>query len=461
MMKKLEEYNKKRDFKKTTEPKGKEIKKNKNLRFVVQHHLATKDHYDFRLELDGVLKSFAIPKGPSYNTKDKRLAIQVEDHPYQYRNFEGVIPKGEYGAGPVMIWDEGYWEPLGNPVEDLKKGSMKFILKGRRLQGKWTLVSFKENWLLIKEKDGICLYESIDEYNTSIKTRRTMEEIIAGKIQKREIEITNPDKIMNKRPKITKADIVKYYELVSKRMLTYTKGRILSTVRCPNGIKGTSFFKKHFENKRGLLKKIFLKNERGEKGDYYSLQNEESIKEEVQMNGIEFHIGGCLLSDINKPNMLVFDLDPDEGMDIRKVREGVLDLKEILDELSLTSFLKTSGGKGYHVVVPIHSCKSWKVFKSIARDIALIMESRWPDKYVANMSKSKRKNKIFIDWLRNTKGASSVAPYSLRVRSGCPVSMPIKWSELKLVKPNEITMEDAIKRLKRKDPWEGFFEVNM
>lgn len=113
------------------------------LRFVVQHHLARRDHYDFRLEWDGALLSWAVPKGPSYNTRDKRLAVQVEDHPLEYRNFEGTIPKGEYGGGVVMLWDEGYWEPDGNVDDGLRAGMLKFVLKGRRLKGKWALVRLK------------------------------------------------------------------------------------------------------------------------------------------------------------------------------------------------------------------------------------------------------------------------------------------------------------------------------
>ena len=147
----LTKYNEKRDFEKTKEPKGKKAISKKNLRFVVQHHLARKDHYDLRLEYDGVLKSWAVPKGPSYNTKDKRLAVMVEDHPISYRNFEGTIPKGEYGGGTVMIFDEGYWEPVTDPKKGFKDGMLKFELKGKRLKGLWTLVHFKEdNWLLIK-----------------------------------------------------------------------------------------------------------------------------------------------------------------------------------------------------------------------------------------------------------------------------------------------------------------------
>ena len=120
-MTELADYNRKRNFEKTTEPGGETAESKEDLRFVVQHHLARKDHYDFRLEHGGVLLSWAVPKGPSYNTRDKRLAIQVEDHPLEYRNFEGTIPKGEYGGGVVMLWDEGFWEPLGSVEEGLSK----------------------------------------------------------------------------------------------------------------------------------------------------------------------------------------------------------------------------------------------------------------------------------------------------------------------------------------------------
>ncbi len=178
-MKKLNSYNTKRNFKKTREPIGK-IKKEKSwkLKFCVQHHLASRDHYDFRLEWKGVLLSWAVPKGPSYYTKDKRLAVRVEDHPYSYRNFEGIIPEGEYGGGTVMLWDRGYYEPLGDFAKDLKNGAIKFILKGKRLKGSWTLINFKEdNWLLIKENDAYANIMDISKFKRSIKSDLTMTEI--------------------------------------------------------------------------------------------------------------------------------------------------------------------------------------------------------------------------------------------------------------------------------------------
>ena len=454
-MSSLSKYNQKRNFNKTKEPMGKRSKKAKKLRFCIQHHIARKDHYDLRLEWNGVLISWAIPKGPSYNDKDKRLAIMVEDHPIDYRNFEGTIPKGEYGGGTVMLWDKGYWEPIKGYKPNFKEGPIKFILKGSRLKGIWTLVKLKDdnNWLLIKDEDEYHLYDNINEFNTSIKTGRTMDEI-ATNIKR--IEITNPNKIVYKNPKVTKMDIVNYYKAVSKRMLPLIENRLISTIRYPNGSKGSSFFKKHFENLHKFLGLKRIKSKKEHQNDYYYIKDINGLISEVQMNSYEFHVWGCLASDLSHADMLVFDLDPDESLSLKRLREGVKDLKSILDEYELSSFLKTSGGKGYHVVVPLNAKVTWKTAKLIAKNIAELMEARWPNKYTSNMKKSKRKGKIFIDWVRNTKGATSVAPYSLRIRKKLTVSMPISWNELDKIKPDEITIEEAIKRLKKKDPWQKF-----
>ena len=455
----LNKYNAKRDFKKTKEPIGK-LSKNSKLRFAVQHHLARRDHYDFRLEFDGVLLSWAIPKGPSYNPNDKRLAVHVENHPLTYRTFEGTIPKGEYGAGIVMLWDIGTYTEIEPFKNTYKKGYLKFKLNGKRLKGAWTLISFQnDNWLLIKEKDKIKLFNDINEFTTSIKTGRTMDEIKDNKRKKQklpEIKITNPDKIMYKNPNVTKQEIINYYEKVASRMIPYIENRLLRVVRAPNGTNDEKFFKKHFPE-NPYLAKLKVKNKNGEYEEYYYITDELGLISEAQMNSIEFHVGGSTINDRVHPNIMVFDLDPDEKLSINKVREGVKDLKKILDSLNLKSYLKTSGGKGYHVVVPLKTTVTWKKFEKIALDIATLMEKKYPDKYTTNIRKENRKGKIFIDYLRNTKGSTSVAPYSLRARDKASVSMPIRWSELDKIKPNEITINDAIKRLKRKDPWEGFF----
>jgi len=460
-MKILKEYNNKRNFNKTKEPIGRNKKTKNKYRFVVQHHLARKDHFDVRLEYNGVLLSWAVPKGPSYKTSDKRLAIMVEDHPLSYRNFEGTIPKGEYGGGTVMIFDEGFYEPVNNFKTGLKKGILKFKFKGKRLKGLWSLILFKKEenlWILIKDEDEYYEFKDIKKITTSIKTGRTFKEI-EDNVDKKEISIniTNPDKLLYSKPKITKKEVIEYYKVVSKRMLLFLNNRLISTVRCPEGIENDRFFKKHFENEREGFYKKYVTNKNKEKEDYYYITNLNGLLSEAQMNSIEFHIWGSNVTDINHPNIMVFDLDPDENLSLNKLREGVKDLKKILDELKLKSFLKTSGGKGYHIVVPIKDI-TWTKLRTISKNIALLMESKWPDKYTSNIRKEKRKGKIFIDWQRNIKGATFVAPYSLRAKPNAPVSFPISWSELDKIKPNQITLRKALKKITEKDPWAYFFK---
>ena len=452
-MNKLTKYNSKRNFNITSEPIGKISKKNKKLTFCVQHHIARKDHYDFRLEHNGIMSSWAVPKGPSYNPQDKRLAIKVEDHPISYKTFEGTIPKGEYGAGTVMLFDLGYYK-----IVKYEKNLIKVILHGKRLKGMWTLTHFKDdNWLLIKDHDFYENYIDITKYKRSIKTNRTMKEI-KDNVNKKEILLTNPSKKII--GKITKKDIFNYYKKIAPYMMPYLENRIISVVRAPSGINNNIFFKKHLENQNRYLEKINISSKNDKEKDYYYILDEIGLLSEAQMNSYEFHIWGSNASNKNKPNIMVFDLDPDESLPLDKLRLSVKYLKEILDNLNLKSFLKTSGGKGYHVVVPFKNNLTWNKFYKISEDIANILANTYPEFFTTNIRKENRKKKIFIDYLRNQKSATFVAPYSVRLRKNAPVSMPISWRELDKIKPNEITIDKAIKRLKKKDPWENFFTSN-
>lgn len=487
MVNDLKNYNRKRDFDKTAEPRGVRAKKRaKQLRFVVQHHIARRDHYDFRLEWDGVLKSWAVPKGPSYDSHDKRLAVEVEDHPLDYRTFEGVISEGEYGGGVVMIWDEGTWLPAVDVEEGLRSGSLKFTLEGERLKGRWALVRMKPkagekkfNWLLIKEKDEFENSSDIAEFTTSITTGRSMEEIREGKdgtadkkkkaaaprkavkkipaLPAAGFTLTHPEKVVDKTSGISKGDIAGYYHAVSARMLPYVENRILSAVRCPNGISKSCFYKKHPTHDNPGIVAVSVTGSDGKVDEYYSIADIHGLMSEVQMNTVEFHTWGSRVETLETPDIMVFDLDPDEGLGLEEIRRGVREVKAILDELSLASYLKTSGGKGYHVVVPFKPGAGWDNFSAFAQNIAKTMEAKWPDRYTSNVRKNRRNNRIFVDWLRNGRGATSVAPYSVRAREGLPVSLPVSWKELDTVTPNGITMADAIARLRKKDPWDGFF----
>jgi bifunctional non-homologous end joining protein LigD len=805
MTEKLEAYHRKRDFEKTGEPEGALTPPDGSLRFVVQRHLARRDHYDFRLEWAGVLLSWAVPNGPSFDTRDRRLAVKVEDHPLEYRNFEGVIPKGEYGGGVVMLWDEGTWEPRVNVDDGLKSGSLKLNLTGRRLKGGWALVRMKgkegetkENWLLIKEKDAYAGEDDgISEYTTSVRTGRTVSEIEAGEPEKMaknpmnrvdvmlarleraapegddwlyevkydgyrivafiegnaarlvtrndndytdrfpsvadtladwsggrafvldgemvvadadgrpdfqalqgylknpdgkrptyvvfdllaldgedlrvrplterkerleallqnapenlrysahikgngadflaaacranlegvvgkkadsvysgarngdwiklkcgkrqefviggyttsekraggvsslllgyfegeqlvcagragtgfseadrssleakfeglkrpdspfspapkprpdeiitwlepeavaevqftewtgdnllrqasfkglredkdaksirketpeeepmtktvleadkptqknrgvEIEgvtVTNPGKVIFQNPAVTKEDVVRYYDAVATRMLPYVTHRVLSIVRCPKGVSEACFYKKHpGPGSKGIVT-IPVPTDGKEAEEYFYIESAQGLISEAQMGTLEFHTWGSHVETLEQPDVMVFDLDPDEGMNLETVRRGVRDIKGVLDALSLQSFLKTSGGKGYHIVVPLKPAASWDAFHDFARRVAEVMEQKWPDRYTSNVRKASRKGKIFIDWIRNGRGATSVAPYSIRARDGAKVSMPIRWDELDQVAPDGVTMSDALNRIRAADPWDGFFQ---
>jgi bifunctional non-homologous end joining protein LigD len=211
---KLSEYRRKRHFERTPEPAGGSVTVTVRT-FVIHKHFATRLHYDLRLELDGTLKSWAVPKGPSLDPADKRLAVQVEDHPIEYATFEGIIPEGEYGAGPVMVWDHGTWEPTGSGPEDLAHGKLKFTLHGQKLRGGWTLVRMggragagDKNWLLIKERDAearpAAEYDVTVEEPLSAASGRTMGEIrgvAAGDVHEKEGKTKGSPKTAASKPK--------------------------------------------------------------------------------------------------------------------------------------------------------------------------------------------------------------------------------------------------------------------
>ncbi len=732
---KLKEYKDKRDFSKTKEPKT-SGKAHKNPIFVVQHHFARREHYDFRLEYNGVLLSWAVPKGVPTTTKDKRLAVKVEDHPISYANFSGTIPKGEYGAGVVEIFDSGTYIANQSFKSGLKEGALKFSLNGKKLKGNYALIRTQmdkkqDNWLLIKEKtsknpfskisvelatlleqvpendndyayevkfDGyrivayieggevrlesrnhIDFTQKFDSITQSLKTffgnrslvldgeiivcdengrsdfnllhrylrgenfvpiyaifdilakdgddlreqtylsrkkilnqelkncpdnllyvthvngggekcfefakKNNLEGIIGklknskyigersydwikikctkleefviggytlskdkselnalllgkfvngkfeyvGKVgtgfdtnDKKQIrqkldkfkrktspftkkiaqnehtvfvspsvvvqiqfseytedgslrhpsfegiredktstelknetsnegdfKVKNGDKIYFPKDKITKQDLVDYYCKVANNMLFYIENRFLSVIRCPDGIKGQVFFQKHLD---GKLEGIKTKN------DYFYIISKQGLFSLISLGVVEFHPWCCVYDNLSRPDVIVFDLDPGDDVDLDKVRLCAKRLKKILKELTLECFIKTSGGKGYHIVVPLSQSVTWSKFEKFCKDVALLMESKWSDEYTTNIRKNERQGKIFIDYLRNKKGQTSVAPYSVRAHDGATVSVPISWSELDTITPQDITIKNIDKRLK-KNPWKNYFEV--
>ncbi|MFW6333142.1 MAG: DNA ligase D [Thermodesulfobacteriota bacterium] len=863
----LGEYQKKRDFSHTPEPKGEKAASGEGNRYLIQKHAASRLHYDFRLELDGVLKSWAVPKGPSLDPSEKRLAVHVEDHPIEYGEFEGIIPEDEYGGGTVMLWDRGKWEPIGDPEKGYAKGDLKFRLHGEKLTGEWALIEMKgksgqdgKNWLLIKKKDDAArpLKEGdiLKEAPKSVASDRSMEEIAedrervwsgkgevnsekdsgekaektpqkkgrnkkvsdkndfsdldglkgarkgrpsktfkpqlatlvdhppdgddwlheikldgyrilalkqkdevrmitrngkdwtdkfepvahamaafpaeealidgelvaldadghsdfqtlqnslkgktdadlvfyvfdlpfcsgydltgsplkdrkavlkerfevmgnsdnrirysdhiegdaesvyrhacrmslegviskkidAGYTQKRsrnwlkskcierqefviggftepsgsrigfgalllgyyqdgdliyagkvgtgfdddtlknlgeklrsleieapafvdppngyaakgahwvrpelvgEVEFTawtedgylrhpsfmglrkdkspedivreepkptgavgekkessgekqpsaggakkssgetavagihlsSPDKVLYHQQGTTKIELARYYEKIADWVLPHLVDRPLTLVRCPQGHQKGCFYQRHMsEGPPEGVETIMIEEKKG-KGAYLFIRDLPGLISLVQLGALEFHPWGCRIDRIERPDQVIFDLDPSPEVSWDRVVEAARTVGDRLESLGLQSFVKTSGGKGLHVVLPLTRRSDWDEVKTFAQAVAKDIADNDPDHYVATMSKQKRKGKVFIDYLRNSRGATSVAAYSTRSRTGAPVSAPIRWNELApSLKADAYTIENLPNRLSslKGDPWDGFWNV--
>ncbi|MFO1184135.1 MAG: DNA ligase D [Bauldia sp.] len=837
----LAEYEAKRDFEKTSEPRGEATGTAPGWRYLIQKHDATRLHFDFRLELNGVLLSWAVTRGPSYDPAEKRLAVHVEDHPLDYGNFEGTIPKGEYGGGTVMLWDEGTWEPVGDPQAALAKGDFKFILHGERLNGKWVLVRMKpkpgeksprENWLLIKERDEFARLEQnpiIERALTSVRTGRTMEEIAAGDlewsangaqrlarssaekraprkavasgaasrlprfsapqlatlteeppkgeawlheikydgyraiaalgegkvvvytrtgldwtdkfatlvgpladlpcrsalldgeiavvgkgghtdfgalqeavnlkgrgisyylfdcleidgedlrdlplVQRKErlaellkgipakgplfysdhvvghgaetfaeacrmglegivskradapyrserakswlkvkcgmgqefiivgwepspvkgrpfssillavregdqlvyrgrvgsgfgdtdlarlgeafakrrvpsspadgvppdvaktarfvrpelvaeiafrgwskdglvrqgsykglradkpavevvaeapqpsttsagrsapalvavdsdidrgtievegVRVTHPDRVLFPGKAVTKRALIDYYRLVADRILPHVAGRPLSLVRSPTGGGGPTFFQKHASpGFPDAFKPVRIKEKDGS-DIYIYIEDIRGLIASAQMGVLELHIWGSHVDKVELPDRIVFDLDPDPEVPFATLKAAAIDMRDRLAAIGLDSFVMATGGKGLHVIAPLTPRDNWEAIKVFAEAMARTMAAEAPELYLAEMSKAKRRGKIFIDYLRNGRGATAIAPFSPRARQDAPVAWPVAWSALaKLATAQPVFVSSAAETLRglRRDPWRGYFDI--
>lgn len=759
----LRRYREMRDFRVTPEPRGKKAAPRRTgLRYYIQRHHATRLHYDFRLELDGTLKSWAVPKGPSLDPSVKRLAMQTEDHPLEYGEFEGTIPAQQYGAGDVVLWDQGEWIPEDqDPAEALRKGRLHFELKGKKLGGRWVLArtassESKPAWLLIKRDDGearsgdaaeitvlrpesvkeapkpskrakklrprtketwvpdfvapmlatlvteppssgdwvyevkydgyrmLCritdegvrfytrtgndwtaklphlarevaalglkdslldgeiivpredgrsdfqaLQNAFDRGNDSrivyyvfdapyldgkdireltllgrkrrlkkaldeksgkavrlsdhltgdaravleeacklglegliakearstyasgrsrawikLKCRQRQDFVIggytpprgsrrgfgallvgvydargklqyAGKvgtgfddpllssltrkfsgIRRKEspfenpprekgvtwlqpklvcevayaektkegllrqasfiglrqdlpaksvgeeeavpppapaappIKVTHPERLVWPSLGVRKIDLFRYYEAVGEWFLPHVKDRPLTLVRCPDGAEKKCFYQRHLLMGASPGDLLTVKREKKGRSAYIYVNSLRGVLSAVQNGAVEFHTWGATVPDIAHPDRITMDLDPGPGLTWPQLAEGARLVKLLLDKLKLRSFLKTTGGKGLHVVTPLRPALDWDDLKAFARALAERLAAALPDLVTATMSKAQRRRRVFVDYLRNAEGATAVAAFSVRARDGAPVSMPIAWDEL-------------------------------
>lgn len=826
----LKTYRAKRDFSITPEPSGGASGKTaikstaKALSFVVQKHWATRLHYDFRLELEGTMKSWAVPKGPSFDHNDKRMAVHVEDHPVSYNSFEGEIPSGQYGAGKVIIWDKGTWLPLEDPHKGYRDGKLKFELRGFKLKGHWALVRMRreenkkqEPWLLIKEKDeyvrssreysvvdempdsvaeldlpdpsktpamlesgspksssisrkgtktalpdnarktdlprtltpelatlvdeppvdpeewiyeikfdgyrmlsrieggevrlitrngndwsrklphlvkalgklklksswldgeialldengipdfqslqnafdsahteriiyylfDVPFYDGYDLRNASLVERRALlqklfeapipDEIrfsdvfnaspaeildsacqlgLEGVIGKRKtsvyvsrrsqdwiklkcknrqefviggytdpkgtrkgigslllgfydedrklryagnvgagfsdktlqdlkakldriasedcpfvkasgidknahwveprliaevsfgewtrgghirhsvfhglrsdkkadvivrekpvhpaaesapasaipktLKVTNPDRVIDPSTGFTKIDLIRYYSLVAPLMLPHLARRPVSLVRAPEGVSGELFFQKHWEKENMAGVEQLDPSLDPDHPPLLEISTAEGLLSAAQMNVIEFHTWNATTNAIGKPDRITFDLDPGSGVEWPIIQEAAQLVNVFLKELGLKSFLKTSGGKGLHIIVPIRRLRDWDTVKGFSQAIVQHLAKTIPTRFAAKSGPRNRVGKIFIDYLRNGFGATTVSAWSVRARPGLGVSVPLAWEELSSLKSSARWSASNIhERLdKGNDPWADYAEMN-
>ncbi len=762
----LAEYRRKRDFAKTPEPFG-EAPAAGSHRFVIQKHAARRLHFDLRLEVDGVLKSWAVTREPTLDPGVKRLAVRTEDHPLQYATFEGVIPGG-YGAGVVEIWDEGRWRSgIADASSAIEAGKFEFELQGKRLAGAFVLVRLKddtrrqEQWLLIKRHDekaeatasgtlqfvppqlarresvapsgdawlhevkfdgyrmqaiienGACrlltrsgldwtdrypdvakaasllpardaiidgelcaldpegrpsfsllrkdagpvvfwLFDLLhldgrdrraeplhrrksdlrrllgsapavlrfsdhvtgggsayatkacelglegiiskradapyvsgrsetwikikcrntDDYRvigwsrspargrpfsslllaedengalryrgkvgsgfdgdqlervaallrteaidappvagvppadargvqwvrprlavqvsfaeksaagllrhatfegvredvmttTSQRPRRKTSAATARPVAEGDliegVRITHPERVIVEEPRVTKLEVARYYRDLAPHSLPHSRGRLVSLVRCPEGVGGECFFQKHPpQSPPDAMTAAVIRNSKDVEKRYISIENAAGLVAGVQIGAVEMHIWGSRLDRLEQPDRLVFDLDPDESLGFDVVRDAAFGLREALDALALTSFPMLTGGKGVHVVAPLTRRRDWTEVKAFARAFAERMAAAAPALFVAEMSKTLRVGRIFIDWMRNQRGATAIMPYALRARSGASVAAPVSWRELKVIRrADQFDVRGMARRVAAGgyDPWPGYFDL--
>jgi bifunctional non-homologous end joining protein LigD len=494
----LETYHEKRDFRRTPEPRGK-ISKADRRRFVVQEHHASMLHFDFRLEMGGVLKSWSVRRGPSLDPAEKRLAVTTEDHPVEYLKFEGHIPAGNYGAGEHMIWDEGTYEVTGegDALAQLERGRLTFRLKGKKLRGGFNLVRMgarPNQWLLIKSRDEhaeagwqLELRMPDDAWSRGGARKATEHEgrraehrevrrpapapedlkvvpaarafkagalkgSVGVRVGRETVVLTNLDKVYWPEEGYTKGDLLRYYYEVSKTILPYLRDRPLIMKRYPDGIRGKSFHQHDVNQAPEFVRTASLEAAEGHTVDYIIGDNVATLLYMANLGAIERHPWHSRLSDTERPDWVVFDLDP-EGVTFAEICEVALSAREILDRLGLESYAKTSGSRGLHVYVPLKPVHDYDEAAEFAELVAtLIVRANREVATLERSLKKRQRRRIYLDHLQNARGKSVVAPYSVRPRAGASVSAPLEWAEVsrKKLTPDDFTIKNMIGRLERK-----------
>jgi bifunctional non-homologous end joining protein LigD len=461
-----------RDFSVTPEPSG-DRGPDGGDRFVVQRHRATALHYDFRLELDGVLVSWAVPKGPTLDPKARRMAVHVEDHPLAYADFEGVIPEGSYGGGDVVVWDRGTWVPDGDPATALAKGDLHFDLFGEKLRGRFALVrrgrpGGKEQWLLIHKADehAVAGWDAEDHLE-SVKTGRTNDDVAAApsatwssrdewvaptdeelaaldalgasgqwEYGGRTLRLTNLDKALfpagGGHRKITKRDLVRHYASVAPAILPYLAGRPVNLHRYPDGIRKPGFWHKAAPDHAPDWIERWRNGEAdpGETQVYSVLGSGPALAWAANFGAIELHPWTSTADHPHEPSWAMIDIDPgtqatfDDALVLARL------YRTALEHLEVRGCPKVTGKRGIQIWVPVAPGYTFDDTRAWVETLSRAIGSTVPDLVSWEWETRKRKGLTRLDYTQNAINKTLVAPFSVRPEPGAPVSVPITWDEL-------------------------------
>jgi DNA ligase D-like protein (predicted polymerase)/DNA ligase D-like protein (predicted 3'-phosphoesterase) len=421
----LREYRRKRDAAKTPEPVPADgpLSAGDNDLFVVQEHHARRLHYDVRLERDGVLVSWAVPKGLLIEPGQVRLAVHTEDHPLEYAAFEGRIPHGEYGAGEMVIWDRGRYETVKWTDDEVE-----VILHGDRVEGGYVFFRAHDederNWL-VRRKKG-----SDDPPATQTK--------ITVRVGERQLRLTNMEKVLYPADGFSKAEVIDYYRQIAPVLLPHLADRPTTFKRYPDGVDAASFFEKDVSRHApDWVRTMRLETPNSSKGtdtaDYPMIDDLPTLIWAANLAAIELHVpqwrvGGRGAK--HSPDLMVFDLDPGAPATLVECCRVAELIKAVLDEDGLVGYPKTSGAKGMQLYVPVRVSSADRT-SAYAKALAERLAREHPGQILAVMARAQRKGKVFIDWSQNNPAKTTIAPYSLRAREAPTVSTPVTWAEVR------------------------------
>ena len=500
----LDTYQTMRDFGATPEPAGTVFRNTSGkLRFLVQRHRATRLHYDLRLEVDGVLISWAVPKGPSLDPKRKNLAIKVEDHPYAYGWFEGDIPSG-YGKGDVIVWDDGWWEPdpaypaSAEPRTAIDSGELKFILHGRKLHGRYVIVKTAkqgpkdDQWLLIHKNDADAV-EGWDpeDHPVSVLSGRTNVDVVERKpghwpgATRAELKqlaaipvkgewtvggqrtlLTNLDKVImpgcDGEPPITKREIIAYYAQIAPWITPYLSGRPVNLNRFPDGIDA---IKKGFWHKavpehapdfvRRWVNPLASQDKTRE---YLLVDGAPALVWAANFAGFEIHPWTSTAHSPEQPSYALIDIDPGTSTTWEETLTLARLFRVAMQQLQLTARPKVTGQRGIQIWIPIRPGYTFRDTSNFVEALSRTVGRVVPDLVSWQWTKDQRRGLARLDYTQNQINKTLVAPYSIRPAVGAPVSVPIEWDELDDPKlaSNRWTIRDVFARLKKVgDPFEA------